>query len=679
MAVDEKSLRECANAIRFLSIDAVEKAQSGHPGMPMGMADIATVLWREFLQHNPNNPEWANRDRFVVSNGHGSMLLYALLHLTGYPLSLDEIKNFRSLHSQTPGHPEYGETPGVETTTGPLGQGLANAVGLAIAERMLAAEFNRPSLPVIDHYTYVFCGDGCLMEGISHEACSLAATQKLGKLIVFYDDNGISIDGNVEGWFTDDTAKRFEAYDWQVISDIDGHNLQAIREAIEQARANTTQPTLIQCRTHIAYGSPNLADTAKAHGAPLGKDEVANTREHLGWSHTPFDIPENVRSNWDSREEGNKREAQWQELWQQYQQKHPELAARLGRRLAGKLPDDWQTKSNAFIEKTQAENESIATRKASLKCLNTYTAILDELISGSADLSGSNLTLWQDAEVQSADNPAGKYIHYGVREFAMFAIMNGIALHGGFIPSGGTFLVFSDYGRNAIRLSALMKQRVIYVMTHDSIGLGEDGPTHQPIEHLAMLRLTPNVHVWRPCDGVETAVAWQQAIERQDGPAVLALSRQTLPGVMRDETTLSHVARGGYVLKDSQTKPAVILIATGSEVSIALEAYEQLNQQGIATRLVSMPCYRVFMAQSDAYRAQVIPPHVKARVIIEAGATEMWYRLAGSDGIVLGIDSFGASAPGKVLFEHFGLTSGRVCEAAHRVLQTAPTTPIDVE
>ncbi|NKB46169.1 MAG: transketolase [Legionellales bacterium] len=659
--------RDLANAIRALSMDAVQQANSGHPGMPMGMADIAEVLWNDFLVHNPQNPQWCNRDRFVLSNGHGAMLQYALLHLSGYNLPLTELKQFRQLHSATPGHPEYGYTPGVETTTGPLGQGLANGVGMAIGERALAAQYNREHFPVIDHYTYVFAGDGCLMEGISHEACSLAGTLGLGKLIVFYDDNGISIDGDVTGWFTDDTVQRFQAYGWQVITNVDGHDSDAIHQAIEQARCQAEQPTLICCKTIIGFGSPNLAGSEKTHGAPLGDAEIAAARQQLGWTHSPFEIPSAIYSAWDAKETGNVTEQAWQALWEDYQQQFPELANELGRRLQGKLPDQWSATADAFIQQCAQQEQNLATRKASQHCLNAYGAILPELIGGSADLTGSNNTNQTHCQVISKQQPAGNYLHYGVREFAMSAIMNGLAQYGGFIPYGGTFLVFADYARNAVRLAALMQKRVIFVYTHDSIGLGEDGPTHQPIEHAAMLRLTPNMSVWRPADQVETAVAWRAAIERTQGPTSLLLSRQTLPHQSRSTEQVANIARGGYILRDSD-HPQAILIATGSEVELAVIAYEQLAQQGIAVRVVSMPSTDVFDAQPLDYRQQVLPSTITQRVAIEASAQDYWYKYVGLDGQVIGLHQFGESAPYQDLLEHFGLTVDAIVTAVHACL-----------
>jgi len=650
------SRKDFANALRVLAMDAVQKANSGHPGMPMGMADIAEVLWRDFLRVNPNNPNWANRDRFVLSNGHGAMLLYGLLHLSGFDLSIEDIKNFRQLNSKTPGHPECTDTPGVETTTGPLGQGLANGVGMAIAEKSLAAHFNRGEHVIVDHYTYVFAGDGCLMEGISHEACSLAGTLGLGKLIVFYDDNGISIDGEVSGWFTDDTPKRFDAYQWHVIPDVDGHDADAISAAIEAAKADTNRPTLICCKTKIGYGSPNMVGTAASHGAPLGDDEIAKTREALAWPHAPFDIPEDIQSAWDAREKGRAAENSWNKTFAKYETAYPELAAEFLRRYHRALPEDWQQKTEDFIQDTQKKADATATRKASLACLNAFSPMLPELMGGSADLTGSNCTAWSNAKILSKADFTGDYIEYGVREFAMSAICNGLALHGGFIPFSGTFLVFSDYARNAVRLSALMKQRVIYVYTHDSIGLGEDGPTHQPIEHASSLRLIPGFNVWRPCDLTETAVAWQQAIAHS-GPTGLLLTRQTLAHQTRTEAAVKNIQRGGYVLFDKTGRPDGLIIATGSEVELAIEAATQLGDDGIDVRVVSMPCCEVFRSQDKAYRESVIPHHIKARVAIEAGISDYWYGFVGDAGVVIGIDRFGKSAPANAVYADLGLTS----------------------
>ncbi len=662
------SRRELANAIRVLSMDAVEKAKSGHPGAPMGMADIAEVLWRDFLVHNPANPRWVNRDRFVLSNGHGSMLLYALLHLTGYDLSIEEIKRFRQLHSKTPGHPEYGYTPGVETTTGPLGQGITNAVGMAIAEKVLAGQFNREGHKIVDHYTYVFLGDGCLMEGISHEACSLAGTLGLGKLIAFWDDNGISIDGHVEGWFTDDTPKRFEAYGWHVVRDVDGHDPEAVRKAILEARAVNDRPSLICCKTVIGYGAPNLCGSHDCHGAPLGEEEVAATRENLGWPHPPFVIPDEIYAAWDAREKGREAEARWQEAFERYRAAYPDLAAEFERRMQGELPESWEAHARAFIEQVAAKGEKLATRKASQNAIAGYAPVLPELLGGSADLTGSNLTNWPECRALSRTVSDGNYLHYGVREFGMAAIMNGIALHGGLIPFGGTFLVFSDYCRNAVRMAALMKVRSIFVFTHDSIGLGEDGPTHQPVEHIASLRLIPNMHVWRPCDAVETAVAWKAAIERRDGPTSLVLTRQGVPHQERTPEQVEAIARGGYVLLDCEGEPEALILATGSEVALAVEAARRLQGEGVRVRVVSLPCLEVFEAQEEAWREAVLPPSVKARVAVEAGATGCWHRWVGERGRVIGLDRFGESAPGPQLFEHFGFTVDNVAQAVREVL-----------
>ncbi len=662
------SRRDLANAIRALSMDAVEKAKSGHPGAPMGMADIAEVLWNDFMRHNPTNPDWPNRDRFVLSNGHGSMLIYSLLHLTGYDLSIDDLKNFRQLHSKTPGHPEYGYTPGVETTTGPLGQGITNAVGMALAEKVLGAQFNRPGHHIIDHYTYVFLGDGCLMEGVSHEACSLAGTWGLGKLIAFWDDNGISIDGHVEGWFSDDTPKRFEAYGWHVIRDVDGHDPDAVAKAIAEARAVNDRPSLICTKTVIGYGAPNLCGSHDCHGAPLGEEEIKAARENLGWPYAPFEIPEEIYQAWDAREKGKQWEAEWNEKFAAYKAEFPELAAELERRLSGELPETWETFAEGMVHQVAAEAQDMATRKASQVVLNHLGPELPELLGGSADLTGSNLTNWKGSVSITRTVADGNYIHYGVREFGMAAIMNGIKLHGGFIPYGGTFLVFSDYARNGIRMSALMKLGVIYVFTHDSIGLGEDGPTHQPIEHVPSLRIIPNLHVWRPCDAVETAVAWRCAIERKDGPSVLALTRQGVPHQPRNESQLADIARGGYVLKDCDGTPEAILIATGSEVALAVGAAEALAAEGRRVRVVSMPNANLFLEQDEAYRESVLPAEVTARVAVEAAHSNFWYQFVGCKGRVVGIDRFGESAPAKQLFEEFGFTVDNVVANVREVL-----------
>ena len=657
------SRRDLANAIRALSMDAIQKARSGHPGAPLGMADIATVLWREFLRHNPNNPDWPDRDRFVLSNGHGSMLLYSLLHLSGYDLPMSEIERFRQLHSKTPGHPEHGYAPGVETTTGPLGQGIANAVGMAIAERTLAARFNRPGHDIIDHHTYVFLGDGCMMEGISHEACSLAGTLGLGKLIAIYDDNNISIDGEVGGWFTEDIPGRFRAYGWHVIPDVDGHDHDAVARALAEAREEKERPTLICCRTIIGYGSPNKQGKEICHGAPLGEDEIALTREALGWPHPPFTIPDDIRAAWDFRDKGAELEAAWQERMAAYEKEYPELSAELKRRLAGELPADWRDAADAFIAETNGKAEKLATRKASQVCLNGYGPHLPELIGGSADLAGSNLTIWSGSRGINED-PAGNYIYFGVREFGMAAIGNGIALHGGFIPYTATFLIFSEYARNAIRMAALMKQRQIFVFTHDSIGLGEDGPTHQPVEQAATLRLIPNMSVWRPCDAVETAVAWRMAIERTDGPTCLLLSRQGLAHQERSSEALAAIARGGYVLADCDGDPDGIIIATGSEVECAMAAARKLTAEGKKVRVVSMPSCDLFDAQDETYRKSVLPPGVPV-LAVEAGVTDYWRKYAGR---VIGIDRFGESAPAADLFEFFGITPERVAEEFGRMV-----------
>lgn len=653
--------RELAHAIRFLSVDAVEQAQSGHPGMPLGMADIATVLWRGFLKHNPKNPHWFNRDRFVLSNGHGSMLLYSLLHLSGYDLSINELKNFRQLHSKTPGHPESIETPGVETTTGPLGQGLANAVGMAIAEKILAAQFNTEETKLVNHYTYAFVGDGCLMEGISHEACSYAGTLELGKLIVFYDDNGISIDGEVASWFTDDTAARFKAYNWHVIEAVDGHDVAAIENAIIAARHETSKPTLIICKTVIGYGS-TMAGSEKTHGAPLGTEDIAQLRKRFNWSYAPFVIPEHIYAEWNHLEQGQHEEQLWLEQCQEYQQKHPKEYFEFLRRINSDLPDVWPTKSKQFIEQCRQNNKAVATRKASQQCIENYAALLPEMLGGSADLTGSNNTDWSGSKAITHGHFKGNYLHYGVREFAMSAIMNGLALHGGFIPYGGTFLVFADYARNALRLSALMKQRVIFVYTHDSIGLGEDGPTHQPIEHAAMLRMTPNMQVWRPADLVETAVAWQQAIEHHSGPSSLLLSRQNLPALEHSAESCERIKYGGYTLQDTDQIPDAILIATGSEVQIALAAANEVRNQGLHIRVVSMPCAERFLNQDRAYQEQILPSAVRKRIAIEAAATGYWYRFVGLDGAVIGIDRYGASAPATDVYDYLGITVEKTVE-----------------
>ena len=653
-----------ANAIRVLSMDAVQQANSGHPGAPMGMADIAEVLWNDFLSHNPANPHWVNRDRFVLSNGHGSMLLYSLLHLSGYDLDIEEIRNFRQLHSKTPGHPEYGYAPGVETTTGPLGQGITNAVGMAIAEKVLAAQFNKPAHPVIDHYTYTFMGDGCLMEGISHEACSYAGTLGLGKLIAFWDDNGISIDGNVEGWFTDDTPARFESYGWHVVRGVDGHNAGEIKQAIQQAQKETNKPTLICCKTVIGSGAPNKEGTHHVHGAPLGAEEIAATRKALGWTAPAFEIPKDIRNAWDGSDKGERAEAKWDELLEGYVGEYPELADELLRRLSGELSDDWAEKSTAFIQATQQAGETIASRKASLNTLNGFGPLLPEFLGGSADLTGSNLTEWAGCTDVDGSNANGNYLHYGVREFGMSAIQNGMALHGGFIPYGATFLTFSDYARNAVRMAALMKLRNIFVYTHDSIGLGEDGPTHQSVEHVSSLRLIPNLDVWRPCDAVESAVAWKCAVESENTPSALVFTRQNVQHQDRSTEQVSAISKGGYILRDCDGEPQVILMGTGSEVELATAAAETLSADGIKVRVVSLPCTDIFDKQDAAYRESVLPSSVTARAAIEAGTTGLWYKYVGLNGAVIGMDCFGESAPAKELFEHFGITSAKLIDAA---------------
>ena len=656
------SRKDLANAIRALAMDAVEAAKSGHPGMPMGMADIAEVLWNDFLKHNPGNPKWANRDRFVLSNGHGSMLIYALLHLSGYALPMAELKNFRQLHSKTAGHPEASETPGVETTTGPLGQGLANAVGMALAEKVLAQRFNRDGMDIVDHRTFVFLGDGCLMEGISHEAASLAGTLGLGKLIAVWDDNGISIDGEVEGWFTDDTPKRFEAYGWNVIRGVDGHDPAAIKTAIEQAEASN-KPTLICARTVIGFGAPNKQGKESCHGAPLGKDEIAAARAQLGWNHAPFEIPQDIYAGWDAKAKGTERESAWNTLFARYRAAHPELAAEFERRQSGKLPENFSTAADAWIAKLQMEGPAVASRKASQMALDAFGPLLPELIGGSADLAGSNLTIWKGSKDVVKGGESANYVHYGVREFGMGAIANGLALHGGFRPYDATFLVFSDYARNAVRMSALIPTPTIHVYTHDSIGLGEDGPTHQPVEHLASLRYIPNNPVWRPCDAVESAVSWKAAIERVDGPSCLVFSRQTLVHQSRTDEQVQQIARGGYVLSDpASTKFDVILIATGSEVEVAMQAMRILADKGVAARVVSMPCTQVFDAQPIEYREGVLPDWCRKRIAIEAGITDFWRKYVGLDGEVVGLDRFGASAPAEKLYAYFGITAEAVVD-----------------
>lgn len=662
------SRKVLANAIRALSMDAVQKANSGHPGAPMGMADIAEVLWRSHLNHNPQNPLWANRDRFILSNGHGSMLIYSLLHLTGYDLSIDDLKNFRQLHSKTPGHPEYGYAPGVETTTGPLGQGITNAVGMAIAEKALAAQFNREDHDIVDHFTYVFMGDGCLMEGISHEACSLAGTLGLGKLIAFWDDNGISIDGHVEGWFTDNTPKRFEAYGWHVIPAVDGHDSNAINAAIEAAKKDTTRPTLICTKTIIGFGSPNKAGSHDCHGAPLGVEEIKAAREFLGWEYPAFEIPADIYSQWDAKASGAAKEQQWNDKFAAYQAAHPELAAELTRRINGELPASWETQANAIIQELQANPANIASRKASQNALEAFGKMLPEFMGGSADLAPSNLTMWSGSKSLTAEDASGNYIHYGVREFAMTAIINGIALHGGFIPYGATFLMFMEYARNAMRMASLMGVQNIQVYTHDSIGLGEDGPTHQPVEQIASLRLTPNMSTWRPCDQVESAVAWKFAIERKDGPTSLIFSRQNLAQQDRDAAQLANIAKGGYILKDCAGKPELIFIATGSEVELAVKAAQTLTAEGKAVRVVSMPATDVFDKQDALYRESVLPSDVTARIAIEAGIADYWYKYVGFDGRIIGMTTFGESAPAEELFALFGFTDENILATARELL-----------
>ena len=661
------SRRDRANAIRALSMDAVQKANSGHPGAPMGMADIAEVLWRGYLKHNPANPHWANRDRFVLSNGHGSMLIYSLLHLTGYDLGIEDLKNFRQLHSRTPGHPEIRYTAGVETTTGPLGQGIANAVGFALAEKILAAQFNRPGHDIVDHQTYAFLGDGCLMEGISHEVCSLAGTLGLNKLTFFYDDNNISIDGEVDGWFTDDTPRRFEAYGWHVIRNVNGHDADEIEVALEAA-LESDKPTLICCKTTIGFGSPKHGGKVSSHGAPLGDDEIAVVRKELNWPHAPFEVPADIYAEWDAKEQGAKAEADWQQKFEAYRAEFPELAAEFERRMQGELPADFAEKAAAYIADVAAKGETIASRKASQNCLNAYGPLLPELVGGSADLAGSNLTLWDGCKGVSAADASGNYVYYGVREFGMSAIMNGVALHGGLIPYGATFLMFMEYARNAVRMSALMKQRVLYVFTHDSIGLGEDGPTHQPIEQLTSLRTTPNLDTWRPCDAVESAVAWKCAIERKDGPSALIFSRQNLDHQSRDAGQIAAIERGGYVLRDCVGTPELILIATGSEVGLAVHAYDKLSAEGRKVRVVSIPCTSIFDAQDAEYRQQVLPLEVSNRIAIEAGHADYWHKYVGLDGRIIGMTTYGESAPAGELFEMFGFTVDKVLELAGELL-----------
>ncbi|WP_016798778.1 transketolase [Vibrio cyclitrophicus] len=661
------SRKDLANAIRALSMDGVQQANSGHPGAPMGMADIAEVLWRGHLNHNPGNPEWADRDRFILSNGHGSMLIYSLLHLAGYELSIEDLKNFRQLHSKTPGHPEYGYAPGIETTTGPLGQGITNAVGMAMAEKVLAAQFNKEGHDIVDHYTYAFMGDGCLMEGISHEACSLAGTLGLGKLVAFWDDNGISIDGEVEGWFSDDTPKRFEAYGWHVIPAVDGHDADAINAAIEAAKADP-RPTLICTKTIIGFGSPNKAGTHDCHGAPLGADEITATKAALGWEHGPFEIPADIAAEWNAKEAGAAKEAAWNAKFDAYAAAYPELAAEFKRRTNGELPAEWEEKANAIIADLQANPANIASRKASQNALEAFGAMLPEFMGGSADLAPSNLTMWSGSKSLEATDFSGNYIHYGVREFGMTAIMNGIALHGGFVPYGATFLMFMEYARNAMRMAALMKVQNIQVYTHDSIGLGEDGPTHQPVEQIASLRLTPNMSTWRPCDQVESAVAWKLAIERKDGPSSLIFSRQNLAQQDRNAEQVANIAKGGYILKDCAGKPELIIIATGSEVELAVEAAAQLTAEGKAVRVVSMPATDAFDKQDAEYRESVLPSDVTARIAVEAGIADFWYKYVGFGGKIIGMTTFGESAPAGELFKMFGFTTENVVNTAKELL-----------
>ncbi|TQQ18106.1 transketolase [Vibrio cholerae] len=668
LGVDMSSRKQLANAIRALSMDGVQKANSGHPGAPMGMADIAEVLWRSHLNHNPQNPNWADRDRFVLSNGHGSMLIYSLLHLSGYELSIDDLKNFRQLHSKTPGHPEYGYAPGIETTTGPLGQGITNAVGMAMAEKALAAQFNKPGHDIVDHFTYVFMGDGCLMEGISHEACSLAGTLGLGKLIAFWDDNGISIDGHVEGWFSDDTPKRFEAYGWHVIPAVDGHDADAINAAIEAAKAETSRPTLICTKTIIGFGSPNKAGSHDCHGAPLGNDEIKAAREFLGWEYAPFEIPADIYAAWDAKQAGASKEAAWDEKFAAYAKAYPAEAAEYKRRVAGELPANWEAATSEIIANLQANPANIASRKASQNALEAFGKLLPEFMGGSADLAPSNLTMWSGSKSLTAEDFSGNYIHYGVREFGMTAIINGIALHGGFVPYGATFLMFMEYARNAMRMAALMKVQNIQVYTHDSIGLGEDGPTHQPVEQIASLRMTPNMSTWRPCDQVESAVAWKLAIERKDAPSALIFSRQNLAQQPRSAEQVANIAKGGYILKDCAGQPELILVATGSEVELAVAAYEQLSAEGKAVRVVSMPSTDAFDKQDAAYREAVLPSAVTKRIAIEAGIADFWYKYVGFGGRIIGMTSFGESAPAGELFKLFGFTTENVVKQAKELL-----------
>lgn len=666
--------KDRANAIRFLSIDAIQKANSGHPGMPMGMADIAEVLWHDFLRHNPNNPQWINRDRFVLSNGHGCMLLYALLHLTGYKLSIDDLKQFRQLHSKTPGHPEVGETPGVETTTGPLGQGLANAVGMAIAEKHLAATFNRPNFPIIDHYIYCFVGDGCLMEGISHEVSSLAGVLGLGKLIVLYDENGISIDGEVDGWYKDNTPMRYAAYGWHVIADVDGHDSDAVQQALAAARVVTDKPSIICCKTVIGFGAPTKAGSAQTHGAPLGDTEIKGMRADLQWQSEPFVIADEMYAAWNAENQGHRLDTEWQQLFNEYQKQYPDLADELLRRIENRFPENWHQEADALLQEFNAQQQSVATRKASQLCLDRYANLLPEMMGGSADLTESNCTNWQGMQVFSDKHPNGRYIYYGVREFGMSAIMNGIALYKGIIPFGGTFLTFSDYARNAIRLAAIMRQRVVFVYTHDSIGLGEDGPTHQPVEHLPSLRIMPGLVTWRPCDTVETAVTWRMALEHQ-GPSCLLLSRQALAFQSRSDEQLALIKRGGYILVATEdARPDAILIATGSEVVIAVEAAKQLKQMGIFVRVVSMPSTEVFLAQDQAYQNEILPTHISAKIAIEAAASDYWYRFVGLQGKIVGLNRFGASAPAKDVYRDCGITVEHVIAVTKEAIFAAANT-----
>ena len=664
------SRKDLANAIRALSMDAVQKANSGHPGAPMGMAEIAEMLWNDYLRHNPRNPDWVDRDRFVLSNGHGSMLIYSLLHLSGYDLPMEELKNFRQLHARTAGHPEHGYAPGIETTTGPLGQGLANAVGMALAEKVLATQFNRPGHSVVDHRTWCFIGDGCLMEGVSHEACSLAGTLGLGKLTVFYDDNGISIDGEVEGWFTDNTPERFRAYGWHVVENVDGHDSEAVKKAIEEASSVTDKPSMICCKTVIGMGSPNKAGTHDVHGAALGDDEVAATRDAIGWHHPPFEVPEEIYDGWNAVEAGKAAEDAWNEAFAAYEKAHPELAAEFQRRMRGELPADFAAAADKLLREANEKAEKVATRKASQAVIEGFGPVLPEFLGGSADLTGSNNTNWSGTKAISTSEAGGNYIHYGVREFGMTAVMNGVALHRGLLPYGGTFLVFSDYARNAVRMAALMKQRVVLVYTHDSIGLGEDGPTHQPVEHVPSLRLIPNMHVWRPCDVVETVAAWRAGVEREDGPTSLVLTRQGLPHQPRDEVQLANVAKGGYVLNDCDGEPELLLIATGSEVELAVNAWQELTDAGRRVRVVSMPCAEVFEQQDAAYREAVLPRTVSKRLAIEAAQRDWWSKYVGLDGDVVGMTTYGESAPAGDLFKHFGFTTENVVKRAKALLQS---------